>query len=39
MNENIIFLLVDSFRSDKCYGKSKTSKTPNLNSLIKLELT
>ena len=26
---------MDSFRADKCYGKSKTSKTPNLDSLIK----
>ena len=31
---NIIFLLIDSFRSDKFYGKEKTSKTPNLDSLI-----
>ena len=35
MKDNIIFLLMDSFRADKCYGKSKTSKTPNLDSLIK----
>lgn len=32
---NILFLLVDSFRADKCYGKNKTSITPNLDSLIK----
>jgi len=31
---NILFLLVDSFRADKCYGKEKTSVTPNLDSLI-----
>ena len=31
---NILFLLVDSFRSDKCYGKEKTSVTPNLDALI-----
>ena len=35
MRPNIIFLLLDSFRSDKCYGKNKTSKTPNLDALIK----
>jgi arylsulfatase A-like enzyme len=32
---NIFFLLIDSFRSDKFYGKNKTSITPNLDSLIK----
>lgn len=31
---NILFLLVDSFRADKCYGNNKTSVTPNLDSLI-----
>jgi len=31
---NILFLLIDSFRADKCYGKEKTSVTPNLDSLI-----
>ena len=35
MKPNIVFLLLDSFRSDKCYGESKTSKTPNLDMLIK----
>ena len=35
MKPNIVFLLLDSFRSDKCYGESKTSKTPNLDTLIK----
>ena len=35
MNPNILFLLLDSFRADKCYGKNKTSKTPNLDALIK----
>ena len=34
---NILFLLVDSFRADKCYGKEKTSVTPNLDSLIEKE--
>jgi len=31
---NILFLLIDSFRADKFYGKEKTSVTPNLDSLI-----
>jgi arylsulfatase A-like enzyme len=39
MNEiekpNVFFLLIDSFRADKFYGKNKTSITPNLDSLIK----
>jgi len=38
MNEikkpNIFFLLIDSFRSDKFFGKEKTSVTPNLDSII-----
>lgn len=34
MNPNILFLVVDSFRSDKCYGDNKTSITPNLDKLI-----
>jgi len=32
---NVLFLLVDSFRADKFYGKEKTSVTPYLDSLIK----
>ena len=32
---NILFLVIDSFRSDKCVGKNKTAITPNINSLIK----
>lgn len=35
MKPNIIFLTIDSLRSDKCYGDTKTSKTPNIDSLIK----
>jgi len=31
---NVLFLLIDSFRADKCYGTKKTSITPNLDSLI-----
>lgn len=32
---NILFLLIDGLRADKFYGDIKTSKTPNLDSLIK----
>lgn len=35
MKPNILFLVFDSFRADKFYGKDKTSKTPNIDSLIK----
>ena len=34
MRPNIIFLLVDGFRADQCFGKDKTSVTPNIDSLI-----
>ena len=34
MHPNIIFLLVDGFRADQCFGKDKTSVTPNIDSLI-----
>jgi arylsulfatase A-like enzyme len=34
MKPNILFLTIDSLRADKCYGKNKSSKTPNLGSLI-----
>ena len=32
---NILFLVIDSFRADKCFGDQKTSQTPNLDKLIK----
>lgn len=35
MKPDILFILIDSFRSDKCFGPTKTSVTPNLDSLIK----
>jgi len=35
MYPNILFFLIDSFRSDRCYGKKKTSLTPNIDKLIK----
>ena len=35
MHPNILFLVFDSFRSDKFFGNNKTSKTPNLDLLLK----
>lgn len=35
MKPNILFLVIDSCRADKCYGNNKTSKTPNIDTLIK----
>ena len=35
MNQNILFIIVDSLRADKFYGNNKTSKTPNIDKLIK----
>jgi len=35
MKPNILFLCIDAFRADRCYGKEKTSKTPNIDFLIK----
>ena len=32
---NIIFFLIDGLRADQCYGKDKTSVTPNIDSLIR----
>ena len=34
MKPNILFILIDGFRSDKFYGKNKTSLSPNIDSLI-----
>ena len=34
MKPNILFIGIDSFRGDKCYGKNKSSKTPNIDKLI-----
>ena len=34
MKQNVFFLLIDSFRSDMCFGDTKTSLTPNIDSLI-----
>jgi len=35
MKPNILFLLIDTFRADKFFGKEKTSCTPNIDSFIK----
>lgn len=35
MYPNILFLTIDSLRSDKIYGNNKTSLTPNFDRLIK----
>ena len=32
---NILFLLIDSLRADKVYGDQRSSKTPNLDEMIK----
>jgi len=34
LKPNILFILIDSMRSDRCYGKNKTTNTPNIDSLI-----
>jgi len=34
MRPNILFFLVDGLRADQCFGKDKTSFTPNIDSLI-----
>ena len=35
MNPNLLFLVIDSLRQDKCIGKQKSSVTPNLDKFIK----
>ena len=35
MKPNILFIVIDSLKADKCYGDKKTSVTPNIDSLIK----
>ena len=35
MKPNVLFLLIDTLRADKFYGKEKTSTTPNIDNLIK----
>jgi len=35
MKPNILFLVLDGFRGDLCFGKNKTSITPNIDKLVK----
>ena len=35
MKPNILFITIDSLRNDRCFGKNRNVKTPNLDSLIK----
>jgi|TARA_B110000438_G_scaffold300013_1_gene351426 arylsulfatase A-like enzyme len=35
LKPNILFIVIDSFRADKFYGKNKTSVTPNIDYIIK----
>ena len=32
---NILFLIIDGFRADRCFGEKKTSITPNLDKILK----
>ena len=32
---NIFFITIDSLRHDHCFGKNRTTKTPNIDSLIR----
>lgn len=34
MKPNILFIVIDSLRSDRCYGNKKTANTPNIDFLI-----
>ena len=34
LKPNILIIIIDGFRADKCHGPNKTSITPNLDSLI-----
>lgn len=34
MKPNVLFITIDSLRSDKCLGPTKSSKTPNIDKLI-----
>ena len=34
MKPNILFILADSMRSDRCFAKNKKINTPNIDSLI-----
>jgi len=32
---NVLFIIIDAFNADRCFGNLKTSKTPNIDFLIK----
>ncbi len=32
---NILLLIIDGFRADRCFGEKKTSITPNLDKILK----
>ena len=34
MKPNILFLVIDGLRADRCFGKNKSSTTPNIDKLI-----
>ena len=36
MKPNILFIVIDSLRAEKCNGDKKTSVTTNIDSLIKI---
>lgn len=35
LKPNILFLILDSFRADACFGTNRTSKTPTIDSVIR----
>ena len=35
LKKNIVFFLIDGLRADQCHGENKSSKTPNIDLLIK----
>ena len=39
MQPNILFLTIDSLRSDKIYGNNKSPLTPNFDRLAKMGVT
>ena len=38
MKPNILFLVIDGLRSDRCFGNNGTGKTPNIDLLNKTSL-
>ena len=34
MKPNILFIVIDSLRADRFFGKNRSCKTPNIDSLI-----